>query len=289
MVICGVNQNDEQKNLDPAAGSIRCYRNPPAANFCETLQAHDDRGVIKLRVTHDDNYLISAGMDGTVCLFEIKDKETKGAKLSEGYSRYSNEILITKVEIEDLKQRKEHFNTSLNDDSAQNNNTNMISINNLTDNIQSLQKQLVKNQEDFEKEYNDELRKKKQTEQKRMEEEKSLRQKNEDELRELEHHFNKEYSNESARMDQLKQDHKKDEERWKENLKNIEAGHQLEIQGHHEDYRGRLENSRNQYEGLKRDLEATEREQKEELKVIQEEIAGEFKKLEGAFEIEITA
>jgi len=67
----------------------------------------------------------------------------------------------------------------------------MLSINNLTDNIQTLQKQFVKNHEDFEKEYNDELRKKKQTEQRRMDEEKTIRQKNEDELRELEHHFNK--------------------------------------------------------------------------------------------------
>jgi len=95
------NSKDEHNKLEPAAGSIKCYRNPPAANFCETLQAHDEKGVVKLRVTHDDNYLISSGADGVVCLFEIKDKETKGAKLSEGYSRPSNEILITKVEIED--------------------------------------------------------------------------------------------------------------------------------------------------------------------------------------------
>jgi hypothetical protein len=145
MIICGVNHNTEGNKLEPAAGSIKCYRNPPASNFCDTLQAHDELGVVKLRVTYDDNYLISCGGDGVVCLFEIKDKETKGAKLSEGYSRYSNEILITKVEIESLKQRKDQHNLILKeDDLNKNNSSNLIQINNLTDQISSLTKQIDK-------------------------------------------------------------------------------------------------------------------------------------------------
>ena len=43
-------------------------------------KAHDERGIEKMRVTNDDHYIITAGKDGCVMLFEIKDKEGKKNK-----------------------------------------------------------------------------------------------------------------------------------------------------------------------------------------------------------------
>ena len=55
-----------------------------------------------MRLTYDDKYLISAGRDGSLIFFEIKDKEARGLKLSEGFG-YSKEILITRADLDDLK------------------------------------------------------------------------------------------------------------------------------------------------------------------------------------------
>jgi CMP-N-acetylneuraminic acid synthetase len=49
----------------------------------EEFQAHDSSGVEKLCVTADDRYLISAGKDGAVMIFEIRDKEARSDKLKE--------------------------------------------------------------------------------------------------------------------------------------------------------------------------------------------------------------
>ncbi len=68
----------------------------------EEFQAHDCSGVEKLCVTGDDRYLISAGKDGAVMIFEIRDKEARSDKLKEVLP-VSNEILITKNDLDTLK------------------------------------------------------------------------------------------------------------------------------------------------------------------------------------------
>jgi len=58
--------------------------------------AHDERGVEKMRISSDDHYVITAGRDGCILVFEIKDKDARGIRLKEGYTKESEEILVTK-------------------------------------------------------------------------------------------------------------------------------------------------------------------------------------------------
>ncbi len=48
--------------------------------------AHDEKGISLLRMTYDDHFLISAGNDGCLIVFEIKDKDARGMKLKDGYA-----------------------------------------------------------------------------------------------------------------------------------------------------------------------------------------------------------
>ena len=54
-----------------------------------------------MMVTHDDMNLITAGVDGTIIIYEIRDKEARGMKLSmrEGFPQFSDEVLVTKDEM----------------------------------------------------------------------------------------------------------------------------------------------------------------------------------------------
>ena len=56
-----------------------------------------------MRTTPDDTHLVTAGRDGCIMFFEIKDKEARGVKLREGFIGDADEILITKGDLEDLK------------------------------------------------------------------------------------------------------------------------------------------------------------------------------------------
>lgn len=61
------------EDKDKSSGSIKCYKFPNTQHM-EEFQAHDFNGVEKLSVTSDDKYLISAGKDGALMVFEIRDK-----------------------------------------------------------------------------------------------------------------------------------------------------------------------------------------------------------------------
>lgn len=42
-----------------------------------------------------------------VIVFEIKDKDARGMKLKEGYSKSSDEILVTRADLDDIKSTKD--------------------------------------------------------------------------------------------------------------------------------------------------------------------------------------
>jgi len=88
-----------------SAGAIRCYKYPltgtGGGSYAE-YQAHDEKGIEKLRVTADDQYLISAGKDGAIIVYEIKDKDARGIKYKEGFSKSADEILVSRPDLDDL-------------------------------------------------------------------------------------------------------------------------------------------------------------------------------------------
>ena len=56
-----------------SAGNIRCILSTTSSsNKNYDYPGHDEQGVEKLRVTHDDDYVITAGRDGCILMFEIK-------------------------------------------------------------------------------------------------------------------------------------------------------------------------------------------------------------------------
>jgi cilia- and flagella-associated protein 57 len=75
------------------------------------VQAHSS-SVERLRLTFNNNTLISVGSDGSLCVFDIKDKEPKLRKDGKELPTiaYSDDILIPKNERdkfrEDLDQLK---------------------------------------------------------------------------------------------------------------------------------------------------------------------------------------
>jgi len=59
------------------------------------LQTHS-KGIKKLRVTFDDSYVFTAGEDGMLIIFEIKDKESKLKREKEGTGiQFSEEFLMS--------------------------------------------------------------------------------------------------------------------------------------------------------------------------------------------------
>lgn len=44
-------------------------------------------------------------------MYEIKDKDARGMKLKDGYSKAAEEIIVTRSDLEDLKNTKDQSKT----------------------------------------------------------------------------------------------------------------------------------------------------------------------------------
>jgi WD40 repeat protein len=71
-----------------------------------SVQAHS-KAVTRLRLSHDNSWLYTAGADGIIGIFEVKDKDPRAVKRDEtfhgaGNLLYSEEILTDKSRLEAL-------------------------------------------------------------------------------------------------------------------------------------------------------------------------------------------
>jgi len=70
-----------------------------------------------MEVTNDDLHLITAGKDGCIIIYEIKDKEARGGlRRNEGYPAFSDEVLVTKEEIQGIENDLKNKMRDLNDE-----------------------------------------------------------------------------------------------------------------------------------------------------------------------------
>ena len=70
-----------------------------------------------MRISHDNNFLFTASKDGTMMMFEIKDKDMlrggAGRKF-EGIANFSEEILTEKTEMDQYEQLIDTLQNELN-------------------------------------------------------------------------------------------------------------------------------------------------------------------------------
>ena len=70
-----------------------------------------------MEVTNDDLHLITAGRDGCIIIYEIKDKEARGGlRRNEGYPDFSDEVLVTKEEIQGIEAELKNKMRDLSDE-----------------------------------------------------------------------------------------------------------------------------------------------------------------------------
>jgi len=80
-------------------GAIRAYRFPITGEYHE-YPAHIGR-VTRVRVAVDDSYLFTTGEDGSLMMFDIRDKDSRRDKKE---PTFSEEILVSKADLEEKTQ-----------------------------------------------------------------------------------------------------------------------------------------------------------------------------------------
>ena len=84
-----------------ANGTLRSFKFPLTSGPGEwnEMQGHA-QAITKMKITYDDQYLITVAEDSCVMIWKIQDKEGRGIKRDKEVG-YAEEILITKSDLEE--------------------------------------------------------------------------------------------------------------------------------------------------------------------------------------------
>lgn len=119
MIFAGIRESGK----DAREGSIYFYRHPLAPRETDITYAHNGLGVSKMILTPKDRFLITGGMDGTIFIFEVEDKDSHaGGGLGAEFKESCQNILVTQGDIKDLKNELSLLNGQLVNDTGQSGN-----------------------------------------------------------------------------------------------------------------------------------------------------------------------
>lgn len=259
---------------DHSAGAIRCYKFP-LTGHCTEYQAHDEKGIEKMRVSYDDQYLMTAGRDGCLMIFEIKDKEARGMKIKEGFSKPSDEFLMTRFELDNLKDTTVQANQTLLDLKQSQNSTGMKD-----DIIKQLNEKLITISANNKKNYKNLLESKQDLEKKYEEEIKKLKENFENEIQELDTTYQKRVMHEVAKYEDSKKHQGILNTKYEKEMKTLENTHNRNIKQLEDENNALLEFERMQREQLTTEKEDRKKEYEENLKQIKNETKEEMDNLE---------
>jgi len=85
-------------------GLVRTLVHPNLVENVKDYVAHEGK-ISRVRITHDDSYLFTCGLDGAVIVFEIKEKEGRINPKAE-FFQFSEEVLVTTTGLEEMEDRQ---------------------------------------------------------------------------------------------------------------------------------------------------------------------------------------
>ncbi|CAD8112856.1 unnamed protein product [Paramecium primaurelia] len=263
------------------SGAVRCYKYPfvgPSAGTNVEYQAHDERGIEKMKITADDQYLITAGRDGAIIVFEIKDKDARGQKNKEGYQqRYADDIIVTKEDKADLKTTRDNLKTQLSDITAP---QNAINISSKEDQIKQLTDKESTLKQQYKVAYDTLVEKKRETEKHIQETRKQIMEEFEAEIQELEQNQQSKVNKEAEKYEKTKNEKEIHQTKYEKEIGKLQREHTDELKKLEKDYDARLLEERQQRERMEKEYNKEKEKYRETIEQIRKETIGEIEALE---------
>ena len=119
-------------------GAIHIYKLP--LDKITEVQAHA-KGIERMRLSFDNNYLFTGGQDGALIIHDVKDRDPRGGKRDREGTMLnpSDEILTKREELENYYTEKENLENEFSNSSNQDGVEKMMKVKNLDQEIAKLQ------------------------------------------------------------------------------------------------------------------------------------------------------
>jgi cilia- and flagella-associated protein 57 len=260
-------------------GLIRSYKLPLGSN-CTDYLAHDGSGIENIAITFDDQYLITAGRDGCLMIFEIKDKEARAMKNKDGYTKYADEIFMTKKDLDDLKQQKEQQRNNKREAQNAGNQFSLTGKDDIIKQRREIQKTVMEAEAAKYATLENNIKEKQQDHIKQLE---GFQKTYEDELQEIENTYQRKTREEVASYEGYKRIQEEKREEYREKITALINEHNESIKGLEERYSREIDAENREFNKARGEKEELEREHREIMEQIKSETEQEIKDLESKF------
>ena len=101
------------------SGTLRSYKYPLTGEYQE-FQCHS-AAITGMRISFDDTMLFCVSEDACLCVFDVRDKETRaGIKRDKETLAFAEEVLVTKSDLEEKTQNMSELRTKVEELTMQN-------------------------------------------------------------------------------------------------------------------------------------------------------------------------
>ena len=271
-------------------GTVRAYKYPLDGEFQE-YQCHA-ASITRMRLTFDDSLLFCVSEDACLYVFDVqtgeKEKAGKGAaKSKEALVTYAEEVLVTKMDINEKNGRMQELQMQVTELQLQSEYQLRMKDMNMNEKIKDLTDRFTLELEQAQTKFELLLQEKNEQE---MEYEERLRQtdeKNAKETRQLENQFQEQILVEVERYQNLQRDKDLLNEQWDEQNSLLVESHERVIEELTAEFSEKLQDEQMHAERMRADRDLGAKESEETRKQLEEDADQEIDDLKNTFETKL--
>ena len=269
------------------SGTLRSYKYPLTGEYQE-FQCHS-AAITGMRISFDDTMLFCVSEDACLCVFDVRDKETRaGIKRDKETLAFAEEVLVTKSDLEEKKTRMSELETQVNELTMQNEYQLRLKDLNLNEKIKDITEKFTQELETDKAKFDLLLQEKNEQE---MEYEEKLKQAEENHgqaIQALETQYQHKIMGEVERYQQLQQEKEMLNARWDEQNNLLIESHERLIQELTEEYEAKLQEEQMNLERLHQERDEAGREFEESQRQLEEDADREIEGLKERYEARLT-
>ena len=252
------------------SGALRMYKFPLTGEFQE-VKGHNS-SITRLRMTWDEQLLVTASEDGCLFIYDVKDKDAKAAARREQERLdYAVEVLVTRSELDEKKSRMSELEQQVAELTMQTEYQLRLKDLHLQEKVKELTERFSAEIESDRHKFELLLQEKNEQEMEYEEKLKQLQERGQVQLSTLDTQYQAKIMAEVERYQQLSQEKEVLNDRWDEQNSLLVESHERVIAELTEDYEAKLAEEALKIEQLQQDKTDLEREFEEIKKQLEED------------------
>jgi WD40 repeat protein len=270
-------------------GCVRSYKFPLTGDFTEYQCLSSP--ITRMRISYDDQYLFVTGEDGSLCIMEVREKDSRGGGRREGRDgvSYAEEILVTKSDLEEKNSLMQELKNKVDELTLHNEYQLRLRDMNYNEKIKEVTEKFTQELEQDKNKFELLREEKNDMEMEYEERIKQMEEKHQHELQEIEATFQQKIMAEVEKYQQLVHERDLQQQQWEQQQKQLVDTHDAYVSEVKDEFEERLEQDRDRRLQMEEEKAELVREFEETKYQLEQDIDQEIEDLKARYDNKLNA